>query len=217
MSSGRARTSRSAPSGVVINMVTKSGTNRFTGQALQTYQGASDAVGQHRRVAEAAPASGPTRTRSDYITNTNVQAGGPLLAQQAVLLRLVQLPADAHQRPRTSRPCRRFPVAARRTPAIRTPPTSSPVPARLTYPVRAEHRFDVLRLEAALRQAEPRRRATTVTAGLGHRKEYRPDSTTAGRRACWNWVLSGSAVREHERQLQQRALPAPTRRPACSR
>ena len=50
-------------SGVSINMVTKSGTNSFSGSFLQTYQGEQDAVGQHRRDAEGGRVPARTRTR----------------------------------------------------------------------------------------------------------------------------------------------------------
>src|SRR4029078_11859942 len=64
--------------GVFINMVTKSGTNSFSGQALQTYQGKrtqSNNVDQDLLNAGFRPDSNST----ELITNTNVQAGGPLL------------------------------------------------------------------------------------------------------------------------------------------
>lgn len=65
-------------SGTLINMVTRSGTNRFGGQALFTYQGKST---QWDNVDEALKEAGfrPEANAVDYISNVNLQAGGPLL------------------------------------------------------------------------------------------------------------------------------------------
>jgi Carboxypeptidase regulatory-like domain/TonB-dependent Receptor Plug Domain len=64
--------------GVFINMVTKSGTNRFSGMALQTYQGSST---QASNIDGALQDTGlrPDANSTELLTNTNVQAGGPLL------------------------------------------------------------------------------------------------------------------------------------------
>ena len=64
--------------GILINMVTKSGTNRFSGQALQTYQGKNT---QADNIDDALKQAGirPNANATDLITNTNFQAGGPLI------------------------------------------------------------------------------------------------------------------------------------------
>jgi hypothetical protein len=64
--------------GVFINMVTKSGTNRFQGQALQTYQSKHT---QSNNVDEELLSLGfrPDANSTSLITNSNVQVGGPLL------------------------------------------------------------------------------------------------------------------------------------------
>jgi len=66
------------PGGVFINMVTKSGTNAFKGQVLQTYQGQHT---QSQNISAEQQAAGlrPDANSSDLITNSNVQAGGPML------------------------------------------------------------------------------------------------------------------------------------------
>ena len=65
-------------SGTLINMVTRSGTNRFGGQFGATYQGKPT---QWDNVDEELKAAGfrPEAQAVDYISNANVQAGGPLV------------------------------------------------------------------------------------------------------------------------------------------
>ena len=67
--------------GVFINMVTKSGTNSFRGQALQTYQGKHT---QGNNVDQDLLNAGfrPDSNSTELLTNTNVQAGGPLLTNR---------------------------------------------------------------------------------------------------------------------------------------
>ncbi len=64
--------------GVFINMVTKSGTNKYNGQALFTYQGKKTQAAN----VDAALLKAGFRADSnavDYITNSNLQGGGPLV------------------------------------------------------------------------------------------------------------------------------------------
>jgi hypothetical protein len=64
--------------GVLINMVTKSGTNSFRGEGLQTYQGKrtqSTNVDQELREKGHRPDANST----ELISNTNFQIGGPIL------------------------------------------------------------------------------------------------------------------------------------------
>jgi hypothetical protein len=64
--------------GVLINMVTKSGTNQFRGEALQTYQGKQT---QSNNVDEDLRNMGhrPDANSTELITNSNFQLGGPIL------------------------------------------------------------------------------------------------------------------------------------------
>src|SRR6184192_2919361 len=64
--------------GVLINMVTKSGTNGFKGEGLQTYQGKRT---QSQNVDAALLGAGfrPDSNSTELITNSNFQVGGPIL------------------------------------------------------------------------------------------------------------------------------------------
>ena len=64
--------------GVFINMVTKSGSNRFSGMALQTYQGRPT---QSSNIDDPLVNAGlrPDANSTEMLVNTNVQAGGPLV------------------------------------------------------------------------------------------------------------------------------------------
>ncbi|HUR21026.1 MAG TPA: TonB-dependent receptor [Vicinamibacterales bacterium] len=65
-------------SGTLINMVTRGGTNRFGGQVAGSYQGKKT---QWDNVDETLKLAGlrPKGQAVDFITNANLQAGGPLL------------------------------------------------------------------------------------------------------------------------------------------
>src|SRR5262245_32033909 len=64
--------------GVLINMVTKSGTNQYSGLTLQTYQGRST---QSRNVDDNLLSKGfrPDANSTELISNTNFQLGGPIM------------------------------------------------------------------------------------------------------------------------------------------
>ncbi len=68
-------------SGTLINMVTRSGTNRFGGQTLGTYQGQGT---QWDNIDEDLKRKGfrPEAQAVGYISNFNVQAGGPFVANK---------------------------------------------------------------------------------------------------------------------------------------
>ncbi len=68
-------------SGTLINMVTRSGTNRFGGQTLGTYQGKRT---QWDNIDETLKQQGfrPEANSNEMTTNFNVQAGGPFIANK---------------------------------------------------------------------------------------------------------------------------------------
>jgi Carboxypeptidase regulatory-like domain/TonB-dependent Receptor Plug Domain len=168
-------------SGVVINMVTKSGTNRFTGQALQTYQGKST---QWDNIDSTLKQAGfrPNANEVDYLTNTNVQAGGPMFRNK-----LFYFGSFNHQPIHVSVPG--FPAV-------------SPVPVlladtsdqdttdittgtgRLTYQI-ASHRMDFY--GSRQRYDKPNRNAGPGVTQDSAWKEYDVDNVMQG---LWSWVLS---------------------------
>jgi carboxypeptidase family protein/TonB-dependent receptor-like protein len=168
-------------SGVVINMVTKSGTNRFSGQVLQTYQGEKT---QTDNIDEALKQAGfrPNANAVDYITNTNVQAGGPLLRNK-----LFYFGSFNHQPTHVNVPG--FPAV-------------SPVPVllgdtsdqdttdittgtgRLTYQL-AAHKFDFY--GSRQRYDKPNRGASATVTQDSASKEYDFDNVLQG---LWSWVLT---------------------------
>jgi hypothetical protein len=64
--------------GVFINMVTKSGSNRFSGMGLQTYQG-SGTQGSNIDAPLTNAGLRPDANSTEKLINTNFQAGGPLI------------------------------------------------------------------------------------------------------------------------------------------
>jgi hypothetical protein len=168
-------------SGVVINMVTKSGTNRFSGQVLQTYQGDKtqwDNIDGPLRNA----GFRPNANAVDYITNTNVQAGGPLVRN-----RLYYFGSFNHQPTHVN---------------VAGFPAVSPVPVeledtstqettdittgtgRLTYQV-AAHKFDFY--GSRQRYDKPNRGAGPGVTQDSASKEYDIDNVVQG---LWTWVVS---------------------------
>ena len=113
--------------GVFINMVTKSGTNRFTGQALQTYQGEETQWDNIDDDAEGRQGSGRTRTRWTASRTPTCSAGGPLVRN-----RLFYFGSVNYQPTHVNVPgfpaVSPLPVHARRHQQSRTRPTSSPGP-----------------------------------------------------------------------------------------
>jgi hypothetical protein len=168
-------------SGVVINMVTKSGTNRFNGQVLQTYQG--DAT-QWDNIDDTLKQAGfrPNANAVDYITNTNVQAGGPLLKN-----RMFYFGSFNHQPTHVNVPgfpaVSPLPVVLGDT-SIQDTTDITTGTVRMTYQL-SRHKFDVY--GSKQRYDKPNRDASTTTTQDSSSKEYDIDNVVQG---LWNWVLS---------------------------
>ncbi|MEZ5315796.1 MAG: carboxypeptidase regulatory-like domain-containing protein [Vicinamibacterales bacterium] len=169
-------------SGVVINMVTKSGTNQYSFQALQTYQGNGT---QWDNIDTALKNAGfrPNANATELVTNTNAQSGGPIRRN-----RLFYFASLNNQGTH---------VAVPGFPAI------SPVPVelgdtsdldttdiltgtgRLTYQLNASNRFNVY--GSKQRYDKPNRGANDTTTQDSNSKEYDVDNVG---QVLWNWVLS---------------------------
>ena len=168
-------------SGVVINMVTKSGTNLWTGLALQTYQGDKT---QADNIDDALKGAGfrPNANAVDYITNTNVQAGGPLLRN-----RLYAFGSFNHQPTHVNVP--NFPAVSPLPVLLGDTSTQDTTDittgtGRLTYQL-ARHKFDLY--GSRQRYDKPNRGAGPGVTQDSASKEYDIDNVVQG---LWNWVLS---------------------------
>jgi hypothetical protein len=168
-------------SGVVINMVTKSGTNRFTGQALQTYQGEAT---QWDNIDGSLTQAGfrPNANAVDYITNTNVQAGGPMFKNKLFYFGSfnyqpthVNVPGFPAVSP--------IPVQLADTSNQDTTDITTGT-GRLTYQL-SRHRFDFY--GSKQRYDKPNRGAGPTVTQDSASKEYDIDNVVQG---LWNWVLS---------------------------
>jgi hypothetical protein len=170
-------------SGVVINMVTKSGTNRFQGQFLQTYQGEKT---QWDNIDDALKQAGfrPDANAVDYITNTNFQAGGPLLRNK-----MYYFGSFNHQPTHVNVPgfpaVSPVPVLLGDTSNQDTTDITT-VTGRLTYQM-AKHRFDVY--GSKQRYDKPNRGANATTTQDSNSKEYDIDNVVQG---LWNWVVTSN-------------------------
>jgi hypothetical protein len=167
-------------SGVVINMVTKTGTNKFSGQFLQTYQGEKT---QNDNIDEALKQAGfrPDANAVDYITNTNVQAGGPLLRNK-----VFYFGSFNHQPTHVNVPgfpaVSPLPVQLGDTSTQDTTDITTAT-GRLTYQM-PKHRFDVY--ASKQRYDKPNRGANATTTQDSNSKEYDIDNVVQG---LWNWVV----------------------------
>jgi len=168
-------------SGVVINMVTKSGTNRFTGQVLQTYQG-HGTQGDNIDASLRAAGFRPNANAVDYITNTNVQAGGPMLRNK-----LFYFGSFNHQPTHVNVPgfpaVSPLPVELADTSNQDTTDITTGT-GRLTYQF-SRHKFDVY--GSKQRYDKPNRGAGSTVTQDSASKEYDIDNVVQG---LWNWVIT---------------------------
>lgn len=168
-------------SGVVINMVTKSGTNVWNGLALQTYQGDKT---QADNIDDELKQAGfrPNANAVDYITNTNVQAGGPLVRNK-----LYAFGSFNHQPTHVNVP--NFPAVSPLPVQLADSSTQDTTDittgtGRLTYQL-ARNRFDLY--GSRQRYDKPNRGAGPGVTQDSASKEYDIDNVVQG---LWNWVLS---------------------------
>lgn len=170
-------------SGVVVNLVSKSGTNVFSGLALYTYQGDKT---QWDNIDPTLKGQGfrPNANAVDYITNTNVQAGGP-----AIKNKLFYFGSMNFQPTHVFVPG--FPV-----PAPVNVPTQLNTSdedttdiltgaGKFTYQMNPSHRFDAYLQKQ--RYDKPNRGASNTNTEDSAFKEYDIDNTA---QILWNWVVS---------------------------
>ena len=169
-------------SGVSINMVTKSGTNSFSGSFLQTYQGEKT---QWDNIDQSLKDAGfrPERQCDGPADQYQRQRGRTARAESVVLFRVDELPADSHQRTRL--PGRVAPAGAAR----RHQPARH---HRYLHRHRTPHdqlnpsnRFDIY--GSKQRYDKPNRGAGTGVTQDSTSKEYDIDNTA---QVLWSTVLS---------------------------
>lgn len=167
--------------GVFINMVTKSGTNRFSTSTLFTYQGENT---QSDNIDEELKNFGlrPRAAAVDRITNFNVNAGGPLVRNRAFYF-------AALNDQRTHVNVVGFPAVgsfSAKDIIERTDITS--IFARPTVQLGVNHRFDA----TASRQVydKPNRGASNTNTPESTWHEH---DILAVYQGLWNWVISSNA------------------------
>jgi hypothetical protein len=174
-------------SGTLINMVTRSGTNRFGGQTLGTYQGKRT---QWDNIDETLKQAGfrPEANSNEMTTNFNFQAGGPFIANK-----LFYFGSLNDQRTHVNVPG--FPAIS---PAV-VPPINTPSGAtstqdttdifsfsgKLTYALNGSNRFEAY----GNRQwyDKPNRGSGATTTLDSNQKEYDTFVITQG---SWNSVVT---------------------------
>ncbi len=169
-------------SGVSINMVTKSGTNSFSGSFLQTYQGEKtqwDNIDQSLKDAGFRPNANAT----ELLTNTNGSAGGPMVRNrlfyfgsmnfQPIHIAVPGFPAEAP-----------VPVQLGDTSTLDTTDIFTGT-GRLTMQLNPSNRFDIY--GSKQRYDKPNREAGTGVTQDSAFKEYDIDNTA---QVLWSTVLS---------------------------
>lgn len=166
--------------GVFINMVTKSGTNRFTGSTLFTFQGDGT---QADNIDEDLKNFGlrPNAAAVDKITNFNLNAGGPLLRNKAFYF-------AALNDQRTHVNVVGFPAAGTFSDdEILEKTDITSILARPTVQLSTDHRFDA----TISRQVydKPNRGASNTNTPESAWHEH---DVLAVYQGLWNWVMSPS-------------------------
>ena len=169
-------------SGVSINMVTKSGTNSFSGSLLQTYQGEKtqwDNIDQSLKDAGFRPNANAT----ELLTNTNGSAGGPLVRNrlfyfgsmnfQPIHIAVPGFPAVSP-----------LPVQLGDTSQLDTTEILTGT-GRITVQLNPSNRFDIY--GSKQRYDKPNRGAGTGVTQDSTSKEYDIDNTA---QVLWSTVLS---------------------------
>jgi hypothetical protein len=170
--------------GVFVNMVTKSGTNRLNGQFLETYQGKDT---QWDNIDGNLKSKGfrPEANAVDYITNTNGQAGGPLIHNKLFYFGSVNFQPTHVNVPGFP------PVVPAQIPTLLANTSIQDTTdiltgeAKITYQATATNRFESYVQKQ--RYDKPNRDIRPSVTQDSNTKELDTDVTFQG---LWNWVLS---------------------------
>ena len=171
-------------SGVVVNLVSKSGTNVFSGMGLYTYQGHNT---QWDNIDPTLKGQGfrPNANAVDYITNTNAQAGGPMIKNKLFYFGSINFQPTHVNVPG-------FPVVAPVNVPTQLFGTSNEDTTdiltgagKFTYQLNPSHRFDAYVQKQ--RYDKPNRGAGNSVTQDSAFKEYDIDNTA---QILWNWVVS---------------------------
>ncbi|HUL72937.1 MAG TPA: carboxypeptidase regulatory-like domain-containing protein [Vicinamibacterales bacterium] len=171
-------------SGVVVNLVSKSGTNVFSGLGLYTYQGDKT---QWDNIDSTLYKQGfrPNANAVDYISNYNAQAGGPMIKNKLFYFGSINFQPTHVRVPG-------FPVVAPTNIPTQLAGTSDEDTtdiltgaAKFTYQLNASNRFDSYLQKQ--RYDKPNRGAGNTVTQDSAFKEYDIDNTA---QILWNWVVS---------------------------
>ncbi len=171
-------------SGVVVNLVSKSGTNVFSGLGLYTYQGDKT---QWDNVDSTLNKQGfrPNANAVDYITNTNFQAGGPLIKNKLFYFGSINFQPTHVRVPGFPQPAPgNIPTSLGSTSDEDTTDILTGA-GKFTYQLNASNRFDSYIQKQ--RYDKPNRAAAPGLTQDSVFKEYDIDNTA---QLLWNWVVS---------------------------
>jgi hypothetical protein len=163
-------------------MVTKSGTNRLTGMALQTYQGNPTQTDNIDATLKAAGFR-PDANATELLTNTNVQAGGPIIRNKMFVfgsLNFQPIHVSVPGFPAVSA----LPVELAGSSTQDTTDILTGT-GKLTYQLGSRHRFDVY--GSKQRYDKPNRGAGDDVTQDSTSKEYDIDNVVQG---LWNWIVT---------------------------
>ena len=176
--------------GVFINMVTKSGTNKFNGQLLFTCQGnCGPAKTQAQNIDSTLLKAGFSSTSNavDYITNSNVQGGGPLIKNKLFFFGSVNYQPTHVNVPGFPAVSPLFPITLSTAAGKDTQDTTDILTgtAKFNYQMNGRNRFEAF--VERQRYDKPNRGASASNTPDSDQKELDYGNTFQG---AWNLLIS---------------------------